>query len=319
MRYVYDRKYEEASQDFEEAYAILQNHPDLIVMLEGDTQARILEWTGMVRHWHYQLDSALEILGKAADLEPDNALLLVKQAGIQLDAGRQDECLKLFDMALAIDPNNVDALLHRSNLRLMQGQPDTAKVDLEKCLKLRPNHTMARLRLASILFPMDKLPEAKRQLDLAESSEPNSSEVHSYRGELHFAQGEMDDAVREFETAISLEPSNPTPYVNAALAVLNTPPKIAGQPPDVAKATSLLEQAIRVDPQFAPAYIHLGQFQLASATNLTAARKVIDMYDRALENCRSPEEIKELVGMRIMGVAQVEAAQALKMETFNMQ
>jgi import receptor subunit TOM70 len=319
IRYVYDRKYEEASGDFEEAYAILQNHPDVVAMLEGDTQARILEWTGMVRHWHYQLDSALEILGKAADLEPDNALLLVKQAGIQLDAGRQDECLKLFDMALAIDPNNVDALLHRSNLRLMQGQPDTAKVDLEKCLKLRPNHTMARLRLASILFPMEKLAEAKRQLELAESSEPNSSEVHSYRGELHFAQGEMDDAVREFETAISLEPSNPTPYVNAALAVLNTPPKIAGQPPDVEKATSLFEQAIRVDPQFAPAYIHLGQFQLASATNLASARKVIEMYDRALENCRSPEEIKELVGMRIMGVAQVEAAQALKMETFNMQ
>jgi import receptor subunit TOM70 len=262
------------------------------------------------------LDSALACLAKAAELEPENALLYVKQAGVQLDAGQQDEALKLFEKALQVDPEATDALLHRSNLRMMQGKPELAKADLEMCIKLRPHNTMARLRLAAILVPMEDMAGAKRQLDLAEEVEPNSSEVHSYRGELCFAQGQMEEARRNFEKAISLEPDNPTPYVNAAMALMNPLPGIM---PDTKRVLELLEAAIRVDEQFSAAYIHLGQLKLGTATNLVAAREVITLYDRGLENARSPEEIKELCGMRVLAVAQVEAAAALKMETFNFQ
>jgi hypothetical protein len=46
---------------------------------------------------------------------------------------------------------------------------------------------------------------------------------------------------------------------------------------------------------------------------------VIALYDQGLSNCRSPEEVKELCSMRALAVAQVEAAQMLKMEVFNLQ
>lgn len=323
-RHVYDRKYEEASLDFEEAYGMVSGNEEAMAAMTaaGDntiSYARLLEWTGMVRHWHYNLDSALALLEQASELEPDNALLVVKQAGVQLDAGQQDEALELFERALTLDPESTDVLLHRSNLRIMRGQPELAKADLETCLKLRPSHTMARLRLASILVPMEDMAGAQRQIDLAEQSEPNSSEVYSYRGELYFAQGEMDEARQQFEKAIRLEPYNPTPYVNAAVALINTPPSVAGQMPDTAKVMELLEKAIDVDPQFSAAYVHLCQLKLGTATNLVAARDVVQLYDRALENCRSPEEIKELCGMRILAVAQVEAATMLRMESFYFQ
>jgi hypothetical protein len=42
------------------------------------------------------------------------------------------------------------------------------------------------------------------------------------------------------------------------------------------------------------------------------------LYDTALQKCRTAEEIKDLCGMRILAVAQVEAAEQLKMETFNL-
>jgi mitochondrial import receptor subunit TOM70 len=183
---------------------------------------------------------------------------------------------------------------------------------------LRPGHTMARLRLASILVPMENMDGAKRQIDLAQQDEPNSSEVHSYRGELHFALGEMEEARQAFEKAIQLEPFNPTPYVNAAMAIVNTPPSGPGQIPDTGAVIQLLEEAIQVDPQFSAAYVHLGQLKLGTATTLVAAREVVQLYDDALIKCRTPEEIKELCGMRILAVAQVEAAEQLKMETFNL-
>jgi mitochondrial import receptor subunit TOM70 len=318
-RYVYDQKYEEATVDFEHALALVEETASSIKEMEDGYYARILEWTGMVRHWHYDLDSAMQCLEKAADLEPENALLIVKQAGVQLDAGKQDEALKLFERALIVDPESADALLHRSNMRILQSKPDMARSDLETCVKLRPSFTLARLRLAAVLVPMEDMDGAKRQLDMAEKEEPNSSEISSYRGELHFAHGEMEEARVEFEKAIRLEPQNPTPYVNAALALINTPPAHPHQLPDTDKILKLLETAVQVDPQFSAAYVHLGQMKLGTATELQTARDVVELYDRALEQCRTADEIKELVGMRILAVAQVAAASNLNMEKFSFQ
>lgn len=317
-RYAYDKEYDKASEDFEVAMELVGDDEMAQDLMPDDSYARLLEWAGMVRHWHYELDAAMKCYQKCADLEPMNADILVKQAGVQMDAGKQEEAMKLFDMALGLDATTVDALLHRSNLQMLQGKVEEAKKDLERCLELRPNHVMARLRLASILAAMNDGDGAKQQLDLAEQVEPNSSEVQSYRGELFFTQGQMDEARQQFEKAIALEPSNPTPYVNAAMALLNTP-TAPGQPPDAQAVMDLLEKAIDVDPQFTAAYMQLGQLALGTATDLSAAREVITLYDRGLENCRSPEEIKELCSMRILAVSQVDAATMLGMETFNMQ
>jgi import receptor subunit TOM70 len=89
--------------------------------------------------------------------------------------------------------------------------------------------------------------------------------------------------------------------------------------PDFAKAITLLEKAIEVDPMMHGAYVQLGQMKLSMATNLTKAKEVVELYDRGLEYCRTPEEIKDICSMRILTVAQIDAAHALQMETLNMQ
>lgn len=89
--------------------------------------------------------------------------------------------------------------------------------------------------------------------------------------------------------------------------------------PDFPEAISLLEKAISIDPMFHSAYVQLGQMKLAMATDLTKAREVVELYDRGLEYCRTPEELKDICSMRMLTLAQVEAAHALNMESLNMQ
>ena len=234
-----------------------------------------------------------------------------------MDSGKLDEAIALFDTALGLDPSAVDALLHRANLRMLQQKPAEAKIDLERCVELRPNHIFAHLRLATISMALEDVNGAKLSLERAEKVDPQSSEVHSYRGELEFAQGQMEEARAAFDRAIACDGANPTPYVNAALAVMNTP--TPGGPPDIPEAIRLLEKAIEVDPQFQTAYVHLGQLKLSMATDLSTAKEVIALYDKGLEHCRTAEELKDIVSMRILTVAQVDAASALKMNTLNMQ
>ena len=235
-----------------------------------------------------------------------------------MDAGKLDEAMNLFDTALGLDPSAADALLHRANLRMLQQKPKEAQSDLEACLELRPDHILARLRLATVLMATEDLNGAKQCLDKAEAVDPQSSEVHSYRGELHFAQNEFVEARAEFDQAIKCDAGNPTPYVNAALAIMNTPPANGG-PPDIKETISLLEKAIEVDPQFHSAYVHLGQLKLSMATDLSTAKEVVALYDKGLDHCRTAEELKDIVSMRILTVAQVDAAGILKMDTLNMQ
>jgi import receptor subunit TOM70 len=243
----------------------------------------------------------------------------VKQAGVAMDGGKQEEALKLFEKALSMDPDAVDALLHRANLRMLQANLDEAQTDLEHCVRLRPNHVLAHLRLAAVLTSKNDPAGAKQHLESAEQVDPDSSEVQSYRGELLFTQNEFGQAKEQFEKAMKLEPKNPTPYVNAALAVLNTPPEPDKQMAMAREACGLLEKAVEVDPQFQAAYVQLGQLKLGMATDLSSARGVIELYEQGLSYCKSREEMKDLCSMKLLTQAQVDAATMLKMETFSMQ
>lgn len=244
---------------------------------------------------------------------------MVKKAGVAMDSGKHDIALNLFEKALIMDPDAVDALLHRANLRMLQANLPEAQADLERCTKLRPNHVLAHLRLAAVLTSKNDPLGAKKHLEMAAKVDPDSSEVQSYQGELYFTQNEFEQAKEQFMKAIKLEPKNPTPYVNAALACLNSPPEPGKQMEIAQEAVEFLEKAIKVDPQFQAAYIQLGQLKLGMAQDLGSARDVLQLYEQGLSYCRTKEEMKDLCSMKILTQGQVDAANMLKMQTFSLQ
>lgn len=330
-RYAFESDFVKAVQDFDEAFALAEdkegsgdeNHEEvkkeIVQAMEKDDYARLLEWAGMCKHLRYDLKAALECYERCSELEPENTELLVKRAGVKMDGTQHAEAESLFAKALELNPTASDALLHRANLRMLQQKIAESESDLETCIRLFPNNLLARLRLATVYMAKEDMDGAKRMLDTAEEYDPESSEVHCYRGELHFAHGEFVSAKEEFEKAMKCDAHNPTPYVNAALAVVNTPPTNGSMMPDFPEAVKLLEKAIEVDPMMHAAYVQLGQMKLSMATDLSKAKEVVELYDKGLEYCRTPEELKDIVCMRILTIAQIDAAQALKMETLNMQ
>ncbi|KAL7517931.1 hypothetical protein ACHAWX_002804 [Stephanocyclus meneghinianus] len=330
-RYAFEKEFKKAVKDFDEAFDLVEDvrgvgEPDhdeikkgISDAMEKEDYARLLEWAGMCRHLRYDLKGAMVCYERCSELEPDNPELLVKKAGVKLDGSQHSDAEKLFADALALNPSASDALLHRANLRMLQQRVADAESDLQTCIKLYPNNLLARLRLATVYMAKEDIDGAKRMLEQAAEYDPDSSEVHCYRGELHFTRGEFEEAKGEFEKAMKCDQSNPTPYVNSALAVINTPPTGGAMVPNFAEAVTLLEKAIQVDPMYHAAYVQLGQMKLSMATDLTKAKEVIDLYDRGLEYCRTPEELKDICSMRILTMAQIDAAHALHMETLNMQ
>jgi import receptor subunit TOM70 len=329
-RYAFEKDFVRAVKDFDNAFALVEDkngsaesdHDDVkkqvMTAMGNDNYFRLLEWCGMSKHLRFDLKGALECYERCSELEPENTEILVKRAGVKMDGSNHSDAEKLFAEALALNPTAPDALLHRANLHMLQQRVPASEKDLETCIRLYPNNLLARLRLATVYMAKEDLDGAKRMLEKAEEYDPDSSEVHCYRGELHFAKGDFSEAKDEFQKAMECDASNPTPYVNAALAVVNTPSAM-GTMPDFSEAIRLLEKAIEVDPMFHAAYVQLGQMKLSMATDLSKAREVVELYDRGLEYCRTPEELKDICCMRILTVAQIDAAHALHMETLNMQ
>ena len=243
---------------------------------------------------------------------------LVKRAGVKMDASDHEAAMTLFEKALDINPNSTDALLHRANLFMLQNNSDRAKADLKRVIRIQPNHLLAHLRLATVFMALQELDDANTYVDKAEKIDNNSSEVHSYKGEIHFSKGEIAEAQAEFEKAMECDPRNATPYINKSLVMMNVPGP--NGVPDIKTSIELMEKAIEIDPHYHTAYVQLGQLKLSLATNLTEARKVIKLYDKGLEACsRTKEELKQIVSMRVLTIAQIDAAEQLKMDNFSWQ
>lgn len=71
-RHVYDADYSFAREAIIKAYTMVENKPDVQAVMKDDDYPRLLEWTGMVKHWAYELDEAEACYRKCAELEPLN-------------------------------------------------------------------------------------------------------------------------------------------------------------------------------------------------------------------------------------------------------
>jgi len=316
-KYAYLKKFAKCKVDIYKALSLLQELSlTNEVILNNHIDARIWEWAGMFKHLCQDLIGASRCYESCLKLEPDNFEIFVKLAGVEMDSGKYENALSYFEKALSFDPTATDALLYRANLFLLQKEPMKAKVELLKCLELRPDYSIARLRLATVFMTIDEISEAQKCLDLAVSIDPYSSDVHSYLGEMLFSRGNFVHARREFELAIKYDPQNPTAYFNTALMIMNSPPD-GGGVPNISEAVDLLEKTIKIDPQFHQAYVHLGQLKLSMSMDLTAARRVISLYNEGLAYCHKREEMRDILSMKILAIAQVEAATILRMDTFS--
>ena len=118
-RLVYDNEYNEARSVILQAYSIVKNKPEIYNIMNDDDYPRLLEWTGMVKHWTYDLDGAESCYQECSNIEPINvstcfrrSVCLCSVGGVVclfgcvrlvcLLAGREDQWWTMFGLACAM-------------------------------------------------------------------------------------------------------------------------------------------------------------------------------------------------------------------------
>ena len=326
-----DRAYGKARADFADALALATGGDDAADgLLPREQMAELWAWEGLYRHLTHRLDGALDaydralaLIGGGPGAGANDALddarrerrceTLVKQSGVLVDMHDLPRADARLADAAAASPSSADVFMHRAQFHVIQRDLAAADVDLRRCLEACPHHVLARLRLATVLMHSGEgdAAAARAELKEAERLAPRMSEVFQVKGELALAEQSFDAAVKDFDRAIALDRTNPIPFVDKGLALLQTSPMEAPQ------ARALFEKALEADPQCMVAHMRLAEIRLQMATTFDEANQVVSTLTKAAEKCRDREELAELCTVRAVAAAQIEAARELGMDSFN--
>ncbi|CAM9642883.1 unnamed protein product [Ectocarpus sp. 8 AP-2014] len=257
------------------------------------------------------MDTALEHLRLAGEVDETNAKSWVKRGSVLSDLGRREEAFECFDAAAAIAPRDSDLFLHRGQGHLLANDFRKATADLRRSVELCPTMPISRAAWGVALFKLATAAELPSPSSLSkcvqvleESRElfPENPEVLFFFAEVLISMGDFKKGLEFLQTAASLDPECPVPYVNAARAYLGMN--------DTKAARRHLERASELDPTYPGTSLDLGQLLMQEGSPAEA----LSMYARGVEIARFPSELHDAMACLDVAKAHVEAQKLLHRE-----
>jgi tetratricopeptide (TPR) repeat protein len=174
------------------------------------------------------------------------ALLVGLAADTFYQAGYWRDDYTLFAHNLELEPGSFVANLQMGTHYARVGDHDRAVGYYRRSLAIEPNNPEAHFDLGNALMRQGRLMEAVIEYREALRTWSEHADLHQNLGIALSQLGRLDEARGELEVANRLKPGVPgTLFYLAALAM--------EQRQDVAEAKKYLDEALRVDPNFAPA------------------------------------------------------------------
>jgi len=148
---------------------------------------------------------------------------------------------------------NAERLMNEGSLALRAGDSSLAMDLLLKAEKEDPENPYVRYNLGIAYLGKDLVDKAEHQFKEAIRLKSDYSEAYNYLGRIYLYRGQTDAAIQCFQKALSnVRYNNPEKaYYNLGEAYMIRK--------EYGKAADQLERAIKLVPDYAPAYALLGQ------------------------------------------------------------
>ncbi len=233
-------------QEAERIYSqVLQSDPD---------HPDALHLLGVLSLQVGKLETAIDLIGRAATLSPDFAEVHCNLGNALKAASKLGEAIECFNRALALKPNYVEAAYNLGNALRDQQKFEEALVSYEKALAIRPDYVDALNNIGGLLKSLNKLDEAAEKYQTALVVNPEFAELHSNLGATRKEQGRLDEAEACFKQAIRFKPDFAAAHYNLGL--------VQQLDKRMDEAAASFNQAIIIEPEFAEAYNDLGNIYL---------------------------------------------------------
>jgi len=241
-------------------------------ILERDPAAfRPNHLLGILRMQQGRNGEALDLIGAALKIEPDNAEVLTSYGNALKGLGRLAEAEASFDQALAVKPDFGGALYNRALLLQQMNRFEDALESYDRALALPPYFVEALYNRGVMLLVMKRDNDALESFDRALAIRPGFSEAWNNRGNALRNLGRYVDSLASYDKALMINSEFPSALYNRGNLLFQEMKRSA-------EALAAYDKALAIKPDFAEAWNSRGN-ALRSLGRLTES---LASYEKAL-------------------------------------
>ena len=196
----------------------------------------------------------LALFGQALQLHPENVSIRMRVSSELGRRGLYNEAVEQLDVVLKQSPNHLQALTSKAGFLVLQKDWKAVEATCVRAFEIDPNSALCHLDVGMVELQRERNDEAWKRFDRAFQSNPGMWQALYQQGMIAFNTGDLSTALQKFQSALTLSPAPPIyTILGATYARLG----------DAPRATAALNQALRIDPGFAPALRLLGGVSVA--------------------------------------------------------
>ena len=169
-------------------------------------EVELVALRGRVLHSAGRTSEAQQVLEKALALDPDHASTLAALATIRATSGDIDGAVEMFDRAAELEPESAEHPYHAAQLLLQRGRSGEAESRLRKAISIDPGQAEARNDLAWLLSSDPARLEEAYQISSEAYRLNDSSAFADTLGWIHYQRQEYPLAVDLLSRAANVPP-----------------------------------------------------------------------------------------------------------------
>jgi predicted O-linked N-acetylglucosamine transferase (SPINDLY family) len=151
----------QAKAIYERVLAVQPKHFDALHLL------------GVIAYQTKELALAVDLIGKATQINPNHAVAFAIQGDVLKGLEREDEALASYDRAIALKPDFAEAFNNRGNVLKALQRLDEALASFDKAIALNPDFAQAFNNRGTALIELKRLDEALASFDKALAIKPD--------------------------------------------------------------------------------------------------------------------------------------------------
>jgi predicted O-linked N-acetylglucosamine transferase (SPINDLY family) len=265
-----------------------------------------LSLLGIIAAQSRRTGEAAELLGRAAAINPGDAMTHSNYGNVLRELKRYDEALASYQRALRINPDYAEGYCNRGNLLLHDlKRYDEALTCYERALRIKPDHAAAWYNTALALRYLGRYDEALASYEHALRVAPKFAEAYNDCGNLLGDLGRHDEALARYEQALKIKPDYAECYNNRGvtlqglrryeealesfergLRIKSRDPVLHGNRANMLRALGRYEEALtsydralEIKPDYAEGYNNRGN----ALSELERLDEALGSYERALQ------------------------------------
>ncbi|HED16119.1 MAG TPA: TonB-dependent receptor, partial [Gammaproteobacteria bacterium] len=166
----------------------------------------------------FDINAAYQTINRLAISNPQNDILLSRQAELALMLGNTQQAVAIASRATAINPMQARAHTVLGFAYLARNKPALAKKAFAQAMTLDAADPQVRLGIGLVNIRQENLATGRRELEIAASLDPNNALIRSYLGKAYQSEHRNKVANSQYDMARTLDPNDPTPWLYSAIS-----------------------------------------------------------------------------------------------------